>query len=79
MHVPFAQQQNDLMLGEFGIEPGLGHQVERRVPGEKGRILPFVGRRDHVAIEQVPPIAVAAAGPIGRRLGLRSDRHRASC
>ena len=66
MHVPFAQQQNDLMFGKLGVEPGLGHEMERRVPGEKGRILPLVGRGDHVAIEQMPPIAVAAAGPVGR-------------
>ncbi len=67
MHVPFAQEQDHLFLGKVGIQAGHRHHVKGQVPGGVPGILPLVGHRDHVAIEQVPPIAVASF--LSRRTG----------
>ena len=60
MHVPLAQQQDKLLLGEVRIEPREGDHVERQVPCREPRILPLVRHRDHVAIVQMLPVAIAA-------------------
>ena len=71
MHVPLAQQQQELLLGEVGIDAGKRDHVEGQVPGGEPGVLPLVGHRDDVAVEQVRPVGVAALGAAGRRRGLR--------
>ena len=66
VHVPFAQEEDELLLGERGIDAGQRNHVKGQVPGGVPGIFPLVGHGDDVAVEQVPP--VAGCGP-HRRLG----------
>ena len=70
VHVPLAQEQDELALGEVGVNPGEGDHVERQIPGGVPGVFPFVGHGDDVAVVEVDPICVAArgAGGRGRRL-----------
>ena len=71
VHVPFAGQQHELLLGEFRVDHCEGDAVKREVPGRIPRVFPLVRHQDHVGIEQMPPIVVAAVlMALGRR-GLR--------
>ena len=70
VHVPFARQQDELRLGELGIDQGERHAVEGQIPGRVPGVLPLVRHRDHVGIVQVPPVAVAAVLAPLRRRGL---------
>ena len=67
MHVPLAQEQHELVLGEVGIDLREGDHVEGQVPGGVPRVLPLVGHRDDVAIVKVGPVCVAARGSAGGR------------
>jgi hypothetical protein len=71
VHVPFAQHQHELLLGELGVDDRERDAVERQVPGGVPRKLPLVGHRDDVGVEQVPPLRVASARPLRRRQRLR--------
>ncbi len=61
VHVPLAQEEHELLLGEFRVDPRDGDHVKRQVPGRVPGIFPFVGHENHVAVEQVRPVAVAPA------------------
>ena len=67
VHVPLAQEQHELLLGEVGIEPRERNHVKRQVPRRVPRVLPLVGHRDHVAVVEMRPVVVAAACAFGRR------------
>jgi hypothetical protein len=60
MHVPLAQHEDQLPLGEIGVDHRQRNTVECQVPGRVPGILPFVGHRNDVGIVQVAPVAVAA-------------------
>ena len=70
MHVPLAQEQLQLRLGEFGIHQRQRNRVERQVPGRVPRVFPLVGHRDDVFVIQVDPLRVAALQSRRRRRGL---------
>ena len=53
VHVPFAQEQHELLLGELRVDPGQGDHVKGQVPGGVPGVFPLVGHGDHVAVEQV--------------------------
>ena len=68
MHVPLTAQQQQLVLGELGVDHGEGHAVEGEVPRGEPRVLPLVGHRDHVGVVQMAPLVVAAVSTgLGRR------------
>src|SRR5690242_1717938 len=67
VHVPLAQQQNELLLGEIRIDQGKRHAMESEIPRGVPRILPLVRHRDDVVVVKVLPLAVASAGSLGRR------------
>ena len=69
MHVPFAQQQQQLFLGEFWIDERERNAVERQVPGGVPGEFPFVRHRDDVGVVEMCPAAVPAVLPLARRLG----------
>ena len=72
VHVPFAQEQHQLLLGEIGIDPRQRQHVEGQVPGGIPGIFPFVGHRDDVPVVEVRPVGIAAGGALrGRRWLLR--------
>ena len=60
MHVPLAQQQDELALGPLGIDQGDGQGVKGQVPGRIPGILPLVGHGEHVQVVQVRPVGIAA-------------------
>ena len=70
VHVPLAQEKDDLLLGEFRVDAGQRDHVEREVPRGVPGILPLVRHRDDVPVVKVRPGGVAAvlAPRGGRRL-----------
>src|SRR5689334_5180093 len=72
MHVPFTQQEHELLFREFTIYERERHAVKRQVPRGVPRILPLVGHRDHVGVVKVRPFLVAAIESLSR--GLRMPR-----
>ena len=70
VHVPLAQQERELVLGEHGVQPGEGDHVKRQVPRRIPRVLPLVGNRENVPVEQMVPIRIA---PGLARLGRRRE------
>ena len=60
VHVPLAQHQEDLLLGELRIDVGQGDAMETQIPGSEPRELPFVRHRDHVARKEMRPVVVAS-------------------
>ena len=67
MHVPFAQHQHELFLGEDRVHQRQGDTVERKVPGGVPGVLPLVRHRDDVGVVQMPPFMIAALLPFARR------------
>jgi hypothetical protein len=70
MHVPFAQEEQQLVFCEFAVDAGHGQHVEREVPCGVPGVLPLIGHGDHVAVEERGPVEVAdrLARVGGRRL-----------
>ena len=60
MHHPDLAEQQQLALGEFGIDQRQADAVEAEVPGGEPGIFPLVGHRDDVGRVEMPPGAVAA-------------------
>src|SRR5690349_13825388 len=60
VHVPLAQQQNQLLFGKVGIELRERNHVERQVPGGVPRVLPTVRHGDHVAVVEMGPVRIPA-------------------
>ena len=71
VHVPFAQEQHELGLGEVGVDERERDHVEREVPRRVPRVLPGVRHRDHVVVVEVEPLVVPPSPPLGRRRRLR--------
>ncbi len=67
---PLTAQQEQLVLGEPGIDVRQRHAVEGQVPRRVPRVLPLVRHRHDVEGVEVPPPRVAAAEALsrGRRL-----------
>ena len=59
MHVPFARQQDELVLGKLGVDHRQRNAMKREVPRRIPRILPFVGHGDDVGVVEVRPFVVA--------------------
>ena len=70
VHVPFAQQELQLVFRELAVQPRKRNHVERQVPGGEPRVLPFVRHREHVAIEHMRPVGVSPVQSLRRRTGL---------
>ena len=69
MHVPFAQQEHELLFSELGINQRERHAVKRQVPGRVPRILPFIRHRDDIGVVDMFPIVVATIPSFGWRRG----------
>ncbi len=67
VHVPFAQKQNQLVLGKFGIHVPQRNHVKCGIPRGVPGILPLVRHRNDVAVVQVRPVAVANLFSVRRR------------
>ena len=50
VHVPFAQQQRQLMFGKLGVDAGKRNHVKRDVPSREPGIFPFVGHKMNVVV-----------------------------
>ncbi len=72
VHVPLAREQGELLLGELGVEERDGDGVKREIPRRVPGVLPLVGHREDLTVEEVGPLGVLAASPLwGRRGALR--------
>ncbi len=71
VHVPLAQHEQELLLGEAGVDQAEGDAMECQIPGRVPGVLPFVRHRDDVAAVVVPPLAIA---PMLASLGRRRTR-----
>ena len=78
VHVPLAQQQHELLLGELGVDQRERHAVEREVPGRVPGVLPLVRHRDDVGVVEVRPLVVAAACGAPAAAAAAPGRRRAS-
>ena len=65
---PLAQQHQQLVLRERGVEVRPGNRVEAEIPGREPRVLPRIRHREHVERVEVAPAAVA---PVLARLRRR--------
>ena len=70
MHVPLAQEQHQLLLGEVGVDERQRDAVEGQVPGGVPGILPLVGHGDDVGVVELDPLVVAALLAFRRRRGI---------
>src|SRR5713226_2953083 len=71
MHVPFAEEENELFLGEIRIHQCQWHAVKSEIPRGIPRVFPLVGDGNYVSIINVRPVAVAAALALFRGRWLR--------
>ena len=70
VHVPLAEEEHELVLGEVGIHQRQRDRVEGEVPRGVPRVLPLVRHRDHVVVVEMPPLGVAPLPALRRRRGL---------
>ena len=78
MHVPLTRHQQQLLLGEVGIDQRQRDAVEGQVPGGIPWVLPFVRHGDHVGIVEMAPFRLrplsrsrGGSGPAGSPLSQR--------
>ncbi len=79
VHVPFAQEQHQLILRETRVQGRERHHVKREIPGRVPRIFPLVGHRQHVAVEEMGPVVIAAVLAVLRGRGLRGIALQPGC
>lgn len=65
VHVPFAEEEEELVFREFGVDFGEGDHVECGVPGGEPGVFPLVGHGEDVAGEEVVPVVIAALEACG--------------
>ncbi len=70
MLIPFAPEQEQLLLGKVGIEQSQWDAVKCQVPGGKPGIFPFIGHGDDIGRVQMAPFAIASLLAFLRRRGL---------
>ena len=71
VHVPLAQEKQELILGEVGVDKRKAHAMEREVPGGVPGILPLIGHRNDVGVVEVRPVRIAALEACRRGLRIR--------
>ena len=71
VHVPLARQQDELLLGECGVQVRQWQAMESQIPGRVPRVFPLVGHGNDIGVVQMPPVSVAAVPARGRRWWLR--------
>src|SRR5258707_13291375 len=69
VHVPFAQKEDELLLGKIGVDERERDAMKRQIPCGVPRILPFVRHGNNVVVVKMSPILVAAVPALVRRLG----------
>ena len=65
-------------LAQVRVDQRHRHTVKRQVPRGEPRVLPRIGHEDHVAENQVLPVAVAAVPALGAEAAADRDRLAAS-
>ncbi len=70
VHVPLAQQQDELVLRELRIDERERDAVESEIPGRVPGVFPLVGHREDFAIVEMPPLVIPARPALARRRGL---------
>ena len=59
VHIPIAQEKQQLLFGKMGVKAGKKQHVEGAVPSGVPRVFPLVGHGDEVAVKEMPPVQVA--------------------
>src|SRR5208337_5077518 len=72
MHIPFPREQEDLLLGEIGIDQCERNAVERHIPRRVPRVFPLVWHGNNICIDKVGPLPIASPSAFAR--GLRMSR-----
>jgi hypothetical protein len=72
MHIPFAQEQDELRLGKIRVDQGQGNAVKGQIPGRIPGVFPFVGHGDNVFVVEMVPVVVAR--PLALARGRRASR-----
>ena len=67
VHVPLAQEEDELLLREVGVDHRQGHAVKGQVPRRVPGVLPLVRHRDDVGVVEVRPVGVAPSPSPCRR------------
>jgi hypothetical protein len=67
MHIPLAQDERELLLGEVGIHQRQRHAMKGQIPGGIPGKLPFIGHRDDVGVVEMGPLMVAPLHALRRR------------
>ena len=67
MHIPFLEQELELVLGQRGVGEREGDGVEGEVPAGEPRVFPIVGHRYDIMRDEVAPLGVARIGAFRRR------------
>ena len=70
VHVPFAEEEFELVFGEVGIDFGHGEHVEGEVPSGEPGVFPFIGHGEDIGGVEVLPGAVAEGAAVWRWWGL---------
>src|SRR6266516_1384011 len=61
MHVPFVEQQQQLIFGKLDIDQRHRDTVECQVPGGIPGILPGVWHDDNIVVAKMPPSTISTA------------------
>ena len=67
MHVPFAQHEDELILGKRGVDERERDTVKRKIPGRVPGVLPLVRHRNDIGIIEMGPVGVATVEAFTRR------------
>src|SRR4029077_131658 len=71
VHVPFPEQQDQLLLRVIRIDDRQRYAVKCQVPRRVPRILPLVRHRNNVVVVQMLPLFVSPVPSVFRRLRTR--------
>ena len=73
MHIPFAQQKDELLLCKLRIDVSESDAVKSHVPRREPRELPLIWHGKHVAGEEMKPVVVAPLQPLWRAALVQRD------
>src|SRR5205814_756971 len=58
MHIPLTQEQDELLLGEIGVDQRQRNTVECQVPCSVPGVFPGVRHRDDISSIEMPPLSI---------------------
>ncbi len=74
MHVPFAQHEDELVLGETGIDKRERETMKGQIPGRIPGVLPFIRHGNDICIVEMRPVAISTRGVVPAEARALPDR-----